>query len=104
MPHCEDPKTRDVIDYNSPFSWHFEREMDWNETVGEVKEWLFRTYELNCEPEEAQSYHKRKEIPDEVKLRELPCNSIEKRICRFRLLFVCRIKRKKPPSTPQSAP
>ena len=104
MPHCEDPKIRDVIVYNNPFTWQIDRYMPWDETVGQVKDWLLRTLGLNIEPEEVQLYHKRKKIPDEAKLRELPCNSIEKRTCRFRLLFVCKIKRKTSPSTPLSAP
>ena len=104
MPHCEDPKTRHVLVYSIPFTWHIDRNMPWDETVGQVKEWLLRTLALNCEPEEVQLYHKRIKIPDEVKLRELPCNIIEKRTCRFRLIFGCRIKQKKSPSTPLSAP
>ena len=104
MPYCEDPKTRDVLVYNSPFTWHFQRYMPWDETVGQVKELLLRTLALNCEPEEMQLYHKRIKAPDEAKRRELPCNIIEKRTCRFRLIFGCRIKRKKSPSTRQSAP
>ena len=27
MPHCEDPKIRDVLVYSIPFTWHIDRNM-----------------------------------------------------------------------------